>query len=127
VQAGIAPLVIFTIPIHPAAFAIFMTWQISFNVVGHCGYEIFPKWFLRTPLGYLLNSPTHHALHHEHFRGNFSLYFNVWDRLMGSNCADYEARFEQVTGADRTPAMDSAQDLFAEENPLDVAAKHVVT
>jgi Delta7-sterol 5-desaturase len=99
VQAGIAPLILFTIPVHPSAFALFMIWQISFNVMGHCGCEIFPSWFLRTPLGYFLNSPTHHALHHEKFRGNFGLYFNVWDRLLGTNFSDYEARFEQATGA----------------------------
>jgi Delta7-sterol 5-desaturase len=47
VQAGIAPLVIFTIRIHPAAFAFFMLWQIAFNVFGHCGFEIYPQWFVR--------------------------------------------------------------------------------
>jgi sterol desaturase/sphingolipid hydroxylase (fatty acid hydroxylase superfamily) len=98
VQAGIAPVIIFTLPVHPTAFALFMIWQISFNVVGHNGYEIYPRWFLRTPLGYVLNSPTHHALHHEKFRGNYSLYFNVWDRLMGTNRADYAQRFEQAAG-----------------------------
>lgn len=98
VQAGIGPLVIFLIPIHPAAFAIFMIWQIAFNVLGHCGYEIFPSWFLRSPLGCFLNTPTHHALHHERVRGNYGLYFNVWDRLMGTNRPDYRERFELATG-----------------------------
>jgi sterol desaturase/sphingolipid hydroxylase (fatty acid hydroxylase superfamily) len=97
VQAGIGPLIVFTIPVHPAAFALFMVWQIAFNVFGHCGYEIFPRWFLRSPIGRILNSPTHHALHHEKFRANFGLYFNVWDRLMGTNDPDYERRFEMVT------------------------------
>ncbi len=99
VQAGIAPVVIFTIPIHPAAFAIFMTWQIAFNVVGHCGFEFYPKWFLRSGLGVILNTPTHHAQHHETNRANFSLYFNYWDRLMGTNHARYAERFAENTGA----------------------------
>jgi hypothetical protein len=30
-----------------------------------------------------LTTATHHAQHHESFRANFSLHFNVWDRLMG--------------------------------------------
>jgi Delta7-sterol 5-desaturase len=98
VQAGIGPLIVFTIPVHWSAFALFMIWQISFNVLGHCGYEIFPRRFLRSHAGMLLNSVTHHAQHHEKFRGNFSLYFNVWDRLMGTNHADYQQRFEQATG-----------------------------
>jgi sterol desaturase/sphingolipid hydroxylase (fatty acid hydroxylase superfamily) len=99
VQAGIAPVILFTLPVHPLAFSIFMAWQISFNVMGHCGYEIFPRWFLANPVGKFLNSPTHHALHHEKFRANYSLYFNVWDRLMGTNHAEYAARFEKATGA----------------------------
>ena len=103
VQAGIAPLILFTIPAHPGAFAIFMIWQITFNVLGHCGYEVLPRWFLRTPAGWILNSVTHHGLHHEKFRSNFSLYFNVWDRVMGTNHVDYEQRFTDAVGLS-TPA-----------------------
>ncbi|MBY0232452.1 MAG: sterol desaturase family protein, partial [Gemmataceae bacterium] len=68
VQAGIGPLLVFTLPVHPLAFAAFMAWQILFNVLGHCGHEIFPRWFLRSPAGLILNSVTHHALHHEKYR-----------------------------------------------------------
>jgi len=99
IQAGIGPLIVFTIPVHPVAFAVFMTWQITFNVFGHCGYEIFPKRFLRNRVLVVLNSVTHHALHHEKVRANFGLYFNVWDRLMGTNHLEYEQRFERSTRA----------------------------
>jgi sterol desaturase/sphingolipid hydroxylase (fatty acid hydroxylase superfamily) len=97
VQAGIFPLVAFTIPIHPLAFAVFMLWQVGENVLGHAGHEIFPGWLLRTPLGVMTNTPTHHVLHHERFTGNYGLYFNWWDRLMGTNHPDYVRRFEAVT------------------------------
>ena len=97
VQAGIGPLIIFTMPTHPLAFATFMLWQIGFNVLGHCGYEIFPSWLLRSRVGVVLNSITHHAQHHEKFRANYGLYFNVWDRVMGTNHRDYETRFTEVT------------------------------
>jgi lathosterol oxidase len=96
VQAGIGPLIVFTLPTHGAAFGLFMLWQITFNVFGHCGYEIWPQWFLRSPLGKVLNSVTHHAQHHEKFRANYGLYFNVWDRLLGTNHRDYQRRFEEV-------------------------------
>ena len=98
VQAGIAPLVIFTLPIHPLAFSIFMLWQISFNVLGHCGYELFPRWFVRSWCGRILNTATHHAQHHETNRANFSLYFNYWDRLMGTNHQHYEERVAAAVG-----------------------------
>lgn len=74
-----------------------MTWQIAFNVFGHCGYEVFPQRFPRSRARLVLNSVTHHSLHHEKFRTNFGLYFNVWDRLMGTNHQDYEQRFESAT------------------------------
>jgi sterol desaturase/sphingolipid hydroxylase (fatty acid hydroxylase superfamily) len=99
VQAGIFPLAVFLYPIHPAAFSIFMMWQIGFNVLGHSGYELYPRWFLKTWLGKFFNTTTNHTMHHEHVRMNYGLYFNFWDRLMGTNHAGYEARFEQVTVA----------------------------
>ena len=97
VQAGIGPLIIFLIPNHPAAFSIFMIWQISFNVLGHCGHELYPRWFMRSGLGKFLNTTTHHAMHHETNRANFGLYFNWWDRLLGTNHQRYEERFKTVT------------------------------
>ncbi|MDR3636023.1 MAG: sterol desaturase family protein [Isosphaeraceae bacterium] len=97
VQAGIGPLLVYTVPMHYSAFLFFMTWQIAFNVFGHSGYEIFPRWFLGTWAGKFLNTPTHHALHHEKVVANFGLYFNVWDRLCGTNHPDYEGRFAAVT------------------------------
>jgi sterol desaturase/sphingolipid hydroxylase (fatty acid hydroxylase superfamily) len=109
VQAGIFPLVAFTIPIHPLAFATFMLFQVAENVLGHCGWEVFPRWLLRTPLGALTNTPTHHVQHHQRVNANFGLYFNWWDRWLGTNHADYRREFERVTGAPTTaPAATSA-------------------
>lgn len=96
-QACIFPLLAFTVPMHPLAFFAFMIWQIVFNVIGHTGFEYFPKWMMRSWLGKILNTPTNHVQHHEKMRGNYGLYFNVWDRLMGTNHADYERRFHEVT------------------------------
>lgn len=45
----------------------------------------------------LNNTPTNHVMHHERMRGNYGLYFNIWDRLMGTNHPEYEARFREVT------------------------------
>jgi Delta7-sterol 5-desaturase len=97
VQAAIFPLIVVLIPIHLFAFVAFMAWQITFNVIGHAGYEIFPRWLLDCWLGKFLNTPTNHIMHHEHFHANYGLYFNVWDRLMGTNHERYEERFREVT------------------------------
>lgn len=110
VQAGIAPVIAFTLPIHPTAFLAFMIWQITFNVLGHCGYEIFPSWFLDSPLGKFMNTPTHHAMHHESFRANYGLYFNFWDRLLGTNHPQYAERFAAVSGGESGARVPSAVD-----------------
>ncbi|HZN41010.1 MAG TPA: sterol desaturase family protein [Planctomycetota bacterium] len=102
IQAGIFPLVAWLLPIHPLAFATFMLFQITENALGHAGYEIFPRGLMRTPLGALTNTPTHHVQHHQVFNANFGLYFNVWDRLLGTNHRDYARRFDEVTARPRT-------------------------
>jgi sterol desaturase/sphingolipid hydroxylase (fatty acid hydroxylase superfamily) len=103
VQAGIGPLIIFTVPNHPGAFAIFMIWQIGFNVLGHCGHELYPRWFMRSWCGRVFNTTTHHAMHHESNRVNYGLYFNLWDRLLGTNHHRYAERYALVTGDHRSP------------------------
>jgi Delta7-sterol 5-desaturase len=54
----------------------------------------------------LLNTPTNHVMHHETLCGNFGLYFNLWDRLMGTNHEDYEQRFREVTSRAGTPSQE---------------------
>jgi len=101
VQAAIFPLAVFLYPISPLAFLLFMLWQLLFNVIGHAGFEIFPSWFLKSWIGKFLNTPTNHTMHHQYFRGNYGLYFNIWDRMMGTNHPDYEKRFHTVTTCER--------------------------
>lgn len=107
VQAGIFPLCVLVMPIHPLAFLIFMIWQLTFNVLGHTGFEFHPKWLMDSWLGKILNTPTNHVMHHEYFRDNYGLYFNYWDRICGTNHERYEERFREVTS--RTAAMTTTQ------------------
>ncbi len=101
VQTAIFPIAVMVMPMHPLAFMMFMLWQITYNVLGHTGYEFHPKWLMDSWLGKFLNTPTNHAMHHEKIRGNYGLYFNVWDRLMGTNHPEYESRFREVTSRSR--------------------------
>ncbi|WP_050028252.1 sterol desaturase family protein [Verrucomicrobium sp. BvORR034] len=101
IQVGIFPLSVLVMPVHPLAFFIFLVWQIAFNVAGHTGFEFYPRWWLDTWFGRFMNTPTNHVMHHEYYRGNYGLYFNVWDRLMGTNHEKYEERFKEVTGRSR--------------------------
>ena len=98
VQAAIFPLAVVLMPMHPLAFGVFMLWQMLFNVIGHTGYEYNHRKFMDMPLvRRLINTPTAHAMHHEKIRGNYGLYFNFWDSLMGTNHEQYEGRFREVT------------------------------
>lgn len=96
VQAGIAPLLAFVLPLHPLALSVFLLLQISYNVLGHCGFELYPTWFVRSWCGRIMNTTTHHSQHHETNHCNYGLYFNFWDHLLGTNHGQYVERFEDV-------------------------------
>ena len=95
-EIGIVPLAVILFPIHPLALLLFASWSLLWNVLGHSGYEWFPSGFVRHPFGRWLNTPTHHNLHHQQAGYNFGLYFNFWDRLLGTNHPQYEERFEEI-------------------------------
>jgi sterol desaturase/sphingolipid hydroxylase (fatty acid hydroxylase superfamily) len=96
VEIGIVPLIAFTIPYHGTALTIFSLYSLLLNVTGHLGYELFPKGFASHKLFKWHNTSTHHNMHHRLVKCNYGLYFNIWDRLMGTNHPDYEKSFEQV-------------------------------
>ena len=96
VQASIFPLAVLIMPLHPYTFGLFMLWQMAFNVIGHTGYEFHPRWLMKSWRGGILNTPTNHVQHHEKMKGNYGIYYNVWDRLMETNHKGYEARFGEV-------------------------------
>lgn len=106
-EAGIIPLLLILIPVHPISFFAFVTLMLWFNVYGHLGYELFPQKAYTHPLGKWLNSSVYHNLHHEKFHGNYGLYFTIWDRLCGTLRTDSAAKIAEVhrriagkTGAD---------------------------
>ncbi len=89
VQAIIFPLAALVLPLHPLVALLWLTYMIVINVWGHLGYELLPAGFRRHWLFRWHNTTTHHDMHHRHVNGNYSLYFNFWDRVMGTNRHDY--------------------------------------
>ena len=83
-EALIVVAIIYLIPLHPLAFLIFQTVSTAYNVYGHCSRELMPAAVANSHLGKLLNTASLHALHHRTARGNYSFYFSIWDRLMGT-------------------------------------------
>ncbi len=78
-------VVTMVIPVHPIAMVIFLMLNMVINVLGHCGFEVFPQWLRRNFPGRFLNTPSMHSWHHFRFDTNFSIYFTFWDKLMGTS------------------------------------------
>ncbi|MBL4869467.1 MAG: sterol desaturase family protein [Robiginitomaculum sp.] len=97
VMYGFVPILMVSIPMHTGAMSIVLLAMIFKNAVGHCGYELFPKGTTKTPILRLNTTVTHHDMHHEKASGNYGFYFTYWDKWMGTEHANYEARFEAVT------------------------------
>ena len=99
VEAAFFPMIIMLVPLHPIAMASFLVQAVAINVVGHMGYEVFPKFWIKLKI---FNSVTHHHMHHQTANYNFGLYFTFWDRVFGTLHPHYEEVFEIVTDTNRS-------------------------
>lgn len=112
VEYAFVPIILMIVPIHHTAFFIVMTIMIFKNALGHCGYEVMPRRWARVPVLGWMTSVTHHDMHHEKASGNYALYFTWWDRMMGTEHANYLERFEnagQVSTMKTTPVIVAAE------------------
>jgi sterol desaturase/sphingolipid hydroxylase (fatty acid hydroxylase superfamily) len=101
VQAGIVPIAVLFLPLHPFAILFFVMYSQTLNVLGHLSYEILPKWYLSKIWTKWNNTVTHHNMHHQYFNCNYSLYFNIWDKVFGTNHPDYIKNFERVKSREK--------------------------
>ncbi len=101
----------FIMPLH---FGVLLSWQIFDmfnNVLGHLGYEAYPKGWVKLPILKYKTASTHHNMHHQLFNGNYALYFTWWDKWMGTEFKDYETRHEQIF--ERKNIKKSTQGLYS--------------
>jgi sterol desaturase/sphingolipid hydroxylase (fatty acid hydroxylase superfamily) len=96
IQAAIFPIMAFIIPVHPLAVLIWGLYQATLNVMGHSGFELFHSGFTTGTITKWHNTSTHHNMHHKYANSNYGLYFNFWDRVMGTNHPKYTETFEGV-------------------------------
>ena len=101
-QFAIVPIMVFVMPLHPLAILAWSMYQLMLNVGGHTGYEFFRSGFTQRIHTLWSNTATHHTMHHKHVTCNYGLYFNIWDRIMGTNHARYHEEFEQVVERRKT-------------------------
>lgn len=95
-EALIAPLIIFLVPVHPLVIFLFIMLSFLINVYGHLGYEIAPRWLRKSILFEWITTSTYHNLHHSRFKGNYGLYFRIWDRLLKTENPDYEKEYDKI-------------------------------
>ena len=79
--AVVVPVLVFLVPIHIAMVGVVLTVMTVMGVTNHMGWEMFPKWLVRSPVGGWIITASHHQLHHEKYQCNYGLYFRFWDRL----------------------------------------------
>lgn len=84
------------LPWHPIAVIAAGTFSTLFNVIGHLGYEIYPRGWTRFPILRWKTPGYHHYMHHQRVQGNYGLYFRWWDRLCGTEFKDFESRYDRL-------------------------------
>jgi len=97
INAGMPVIPLAFVPVQEHVLALFMLHQVLRNVHGHAAVESLPRGFARHWFWGRFTSTTHHHLHHENAQGNYGLWFTWWDRLLGTERADYLQRFDRAT------------------------------
>ncbi|XP_020083972.1 protein ECERIFERUM 1-like [Ananas comosus] len=78
------------------------------NNMGHCNFELVPKWFFRAfpPLKYLMYTPSFHSLHHTQFRTNYSLFMPFYDYVYNTMDKSSDELYENsLKGKEETPDL----------------------
>ncbi len=95
-EGAILVVLAMVLPMHPLAIALFVFAGFVINVYGHLGYEIMPRGFRKTWLFEVINTSTHHNMHHSKFKGNYGLYFRFWDQVMGTEHPEYVREYDRL-------------------------------
>jgi len=101
VQALVLPILLFVLPLHVLTIFIFLIYMILRNVMGHLGYELFPKGFTKNKWLKWHTTTTHHSMHHQFFNCNYGLYFSLWDNWMKTEHKDYDKNFDTITSSQK--------------------------
>lgn len=83
--AVVVPALVFILPLHIGVVASLLTIMTLMGVGNHMGWEMFPRRLVEGRWGQWIITATHHQKHHQAYRGNYGLYFRIWDRLCGTD------------------------------------------
>ena len=96
-EIAIFVLLVVVLPLHITAVFTAGILSLVYNVYGHLGYEVMPRFIAKSPLGYWLNKSAYHNQHHRTYRYNYGLYTVIWDRLHGTLHPQAERLFDEKT------------------------------
>ncbi|MCB1171988.1 MAG: sterol desaturase family protein [Leptospiraceae bacterium] len=108
-EAAYLLLFVIFVPVHPLVVLLQTLYAMILNIWAHTGYEFFPAGWTSGRFTKWLNTATHHNMHHSHVNCNYGLYFNFWDRVMGTNHSRYTEYFEMIVGRGQTTRTDAAK------------------
>jgi Delta7-sterol 5-desaturase len=83
--AVVIPALVLLIPIHVGALGIVLSIMTLMGITNHMGWELFPSTMVNGLLGKGLITASHHQKHHDAYRGNYGLYFRLWDKACGTD------------------------------------------
>ncbi|KAJ4953581.1 hypothetical protein NE237_030413 [Protea cynaroides] len=77
---------LFTGTASAGVFTMYATYIDFMNYMGHCNFELVPKWVFNIfpVLKYLMYTPSFHSLHHTQFRTNYALFMPFYDYIYGT-------------------------------------------
>lgn len=96
-EIAIFVVLVVMIPLHITSLFVAGFLSLVYNVYGHLGYEIMPRFIARSPMGAWLNTSAYHNQHHRTYRYNYGLYTVIWDRLHGTMHPKAAELFDHVT------------------------------
>ncbi len=104
IQAMPCVLVVVLVPAATWVTVVFLMLTFLMSVIGHMGVELMPAWLVQSGFGRVINTTTHHHMHHRSAQHNFGLYLRFWDRAFGTEHPEYEATVARTTAPERSPA-----------------------
>ncbi|MEO0714547.1 MAG: sterol desaturase family protein [Pseudomonadota bacterium] len=96
-EIAIFVVLIVVMPLHVTALFVAGFLSLIYNVYGHLGYEIMPRFIARSRIGSWLNTSAYHNQHHRTYRYNYGLYTVIWDKLHGTLHPKAEVVFDRAS------------------------------
>lgn len=84
------------VPVSAHMLFIFYAFMHYINMWGHCCFEFWTVDLMKKMPWKVLNTPTHHVIHHKYNKLNYSIYYNFWDDVNGTNHPNYEKDYDEV-------------------------------